>query len=137
MDTQIMNLEMYNKCYNIKRTDNDEEEISIGSQDTYSQRSLTTTRYMSPIAIITGMGTYRRIIKCQLDIGAYAKIALCNYQLLKSLSMELTNLILNGMMKKWAGLCHLNKCPLSVATLFKIPYIKNVESGDSEEGDTA
>ena len=31
----------------------------------------------------------------------------------------------------------LTKCPLSVAILFKIPYIKNVESGDSEEGDTA
>ena len=80
-------------------------------------------------------GISKKIIKCQRDIGAYAKIALCNYQLLKSLSMELTNLILNGMMKKWAGLCHLNKCPLSVAILFKISYIKNVESRDSEEGE--
>ena len=44
MNTQVMNIEMYiNKCYDIKREDNnDDEEISIGSQDTYSQRSLTT-----------------------------------------------------------------------------------------------
>ena len=99
------------------------------------KRSLITTRYMSPIVIITGTGISKKIIKCQRDIAVYVKIASLCYQLLKSLSMELTNLILNGMMKKWVGLCHLNKCPLSVAILFKIPYIKNVESRDSEEGD--
>ena len=99
------------------------------------KRSLITTRCMNLIGITTGTGISKKIIKCQRDIGAYAKIALCNYQLLKSLSMELTNLILNGMMKKWAGLCHLNKCPLSVAILFKISYIKIVESRDSEEGE--
>ena len=42
MDTKVMNVGMYNKCDNIKREDNNDDEISIGTQDTYSQRSLTT-----------------------------------------------------------------------------------------------
>ena len=67
------------------------------------KRSLITTRYMSPIVIITGTGISKKIIKCQRDIAAKVKIAFLSYQLLKSLSMEPTNLILNGMMI-WGGL---------------------------------
>ena len=33
----------------------------------------------------------------------------------------------------WCDSCI--KCPLSVAILFNMPYIKNVESRDSEEGE--
>ena len=40
MYTSIMNFGISNKCDKIERED--EDEISIGTQDTYSQRSLTT-----------------------------------------------------------------------------------------------
>ena len=39
MYTSVMNVGMYNKCDKIKREDGNE--ISIETQDTYSQRSLT------------------------------------------------------------------------------------------------
>ena len=36
-------------------------------------------------------------------------------KIIENMNGKPTNLILIGMMQKWAGLCHLNNCPLSVA----------------------
>ena len=82
---------------------------------------------LSTIFITTGT----EILEEDYDIGGILSrcLIVCAKSVLISANSE-------GKNQRWVEV-QLTKCPLSVAILFKIPYIKNVESGDSEEGDTA
>ena len=59
-------------CFDDNEAENIDYPEILGDDEESSKSGWRIKRTINQIAITTGTGTYRRIIKCQRDIAAYA-----------------------------------------------------------------